>query len=270
MLIFSEDMPSVIYSPTLLLFKEQKKAIFKQNSIQMGAFSASFSFNSDSSTGKYHPPKLNHVTSEIENILQIFGGKAFVNSTKEQFLKQANEYNILHLAMHSTINDRDPEHSSINFYGDKNNRLLISELYNETLNADMVTLSSCNTGSGLYENGEGVISLSRAFTFSGIPSVVMSLWKIPDKQSATIMQLFYKNLKKGQDKAKALKQAKLDYLNSTEDTIQKHPYYWAGYVISGDTSPIVSLRNYYLWGLISIGSILLFWLLLKYSIHLFK
>lgn len=269
-LVFSENMPAISYSPTLLLFKEHQKISLKRNRIQLGAFAAAISTGSNSSALAPNPPHLTNANSEIENILHIFDGKAFINSTKEVFLEQANRFNILHLAMHSTISNRTPEQSSINFYGDKNNRLLISELYNETLIADMVVLSSCNTGSGLYENGEGVISLSRAFTFSGIPSVVMSLWKVPDKQSATIMQFFYKNLKKGQDKAKALKQAKLDYLNSTDDTLLKHPYYWAGFVISGDTSPIVSVTNYYLWGLLSIIIGLFIWMVLKRSIHFFK
>ena len=246
MLIFSKNMPLISYSPSLLLLKEQKTVLLKNNSIQLGAFSASSSYNIDTSMTKVlNLPQLINANTEIKSILDIFDGKAFIDSSKETFLKQANQFNILHLAMHSTIDDINPEYSSLNFYGDKqNNSLFISELYNETLNANMVVLSACDTGNGFYENGEGVICLSRAFTYAGVPSTVMSLWKIPDKESATIMQFFYKNLKKGQSKDKALQKAKLEYLNNTDDSLLKHPYYWAGFVISGDTSPIISLTPY--------------------------
>lgn len=264
MLIFSEDMPLISYSSSLLLLTDLKMKSLKNSNIQIGAFAASISYNKDVSTNE-----LLNVDLEIKNIFEIFEGKAFINSSKETFLKQANNFDVLHLSMHSSLSNDTPEFSSLNFYGDEqNNRLFISELYNETFKANMVVLSSCDTGNGIYKNGEGVISLSRAFTYAGVPSTVMSLWKVPDEESAIIMKFFYENLKKGQTKDKALFLAKLDYLNNIDDTFLKHPYYWAGFVVTGDTSAIISSTNYKLWILFVL--ILFTWLFRKKLFKLFK
>jgi CHAT domain-containing protein len=219
----------------MLLYLEQKNISSTSGDLNIGAFSAS---NNNSNLPK--------VSDEIQAILNIFNGKAFLNATKTEFLKQAKSFNILHLAMHSNINELQPEFSSLNFYGENDNKLFINELYNETLNANMVVLSACDTGNGFYENGEGVISLSRAFNYAGIPSTVMSLWKVDDDATAKIMTYFYKHLKDGETKDEALKKAKLAYLENTEDELLRHPYYWSGFVITGNTDALVEPENYWM------------------------
>ena len=79
--------------------------------------------------------------------------------------------------------------------------------------------------------------------------MVTSLWSVPDKETAKIMVSFYNYLKEGKSKNEALQKAKLDYLNNTDDEQLKHPYYWAGFVVSGDISPINTTIDYwtYLW-----------------------
>ena len=149
--------------------------------------------------------------------------------------------------MHSNLHESHPEFSSLNFYGEPNNQLFISELYNESLDADLAVLSACDTGSGFYENGEGVISLSRAFSYAGVPSTVVSLWKVDDEATAKIMMYFYEHLKLGETKDEALKNAKLDYLKHTDDDLLKHPYYWSGFVLSGNTDALVEKQNYWIY-----------------------
>ena len=273
MLLLDENMPYISYSPSLLLLTEQKTRSFEKSNIQIGAFAASSSFNRNSASEvRSNSQELMNVNLEIKSILEIFEGKAFINSSKKTFLNQANNFDILHFSMHSSLSEINPEFSSLNFYGDdENNRLFISELYNETFKADMVVLSSCDTGSGIYKNGEGVISLSRAFTYAGVPSTVMSLWKVPDRESAELMKYFYQNLKKGQTKDKALFQAKLEYLNNTDDDFLKHPYYWAGFVLSGDTSAITpSSTNYMLWILLGLVIVLPTCFMFRKSFKLFQ
>lgn len=76
----------------------------------------------------------------------------------------------------------------------------------------------------------------------------MSLWKVPDQSSSIIMKMFYENLYDGLEKDEALKLAKLRYLQTAEDNALKHPYYWAGFVLSGDTSVInIDKGNNYLF-----------------------
>jgi len=82
------------------------------------------------------------------------------------------------------------------------------------------------------------MSMARAFHLSGVPSVVMSLWKVPDTQTKRIMLHFYDHLMEGDSKSVALKKAKLDYLQETVDPVLRHPYYWAGFVINGNTQSL--------------------------------
>jgi len=234
-LFSGENLPLISYGSSLALYQEQKAIIPNFENLKIGAFSAS--------NTNIPLPK---ASSEISSVLNIFNGDRFLNASKADFIKQANQYHVLHLAMHSDIDESNPEFSSLNFYGE-NNKLFISELYNESFKAQMVVLSACDTGNGFYENGEGVISLSRAFNFAGIPSTVMSLWKVDDEATASIMTYFYEHLSNGEAKDEALKNAKSDYLKFTDDELLNHPYYWSGFVISGNTDALVQRHNYWLF-----------------------
>ncbi|WOD44628.1 CHAT domain-containing protein [Hwangdonia lutea] len=233
-LMFNEALPLIGYAPSLLLFQEQQRTPSTFANVNIGAFSAS-----------NNRLELPQVSNEINAILSIFDGTKFLNAVKADFVINANEFNVLHLAMHSKIDEVHPEFSALDFYGENDNKLFISELYNESLSANMVVLSACDTGSGFYENGEGVISLSRAFNYAGIPSTVMSLWEVDDEATAKIMTYFYAHLKLGETKDEALKNAKLDYLKNTEDELLKHPYYWSGFVLSGNTDALLETQKYW-------------------------
>ena len=200
--------------------------------------------------------------TESTAITDLLDGDLFITQEKTHksfFLKNAGKYQILHLAMHGFLNNKLPAASHLLFSEDKtneftNNQLTALELTNLDLAAELVVLSACNTGYGKIEKGEGVMSLARAFNYTGVPSTIMSLWKVPDKATATIMVEFYKNLKKGQRKDDALRNAKLYWLNNIKQPLQAHPYYWAGFVLNGDSSamnlPYSIKRNWWLTGLI--------------------
>lgn len=78
----------------------------------------------------------------------------------------------------------------------------------------MAVLSACKTGLGKINKGDGVVSLFRAFTYAGCPSLVMSLWSIPNKSTAQLTKAFFDNLNKGMSKDRALQQTKLAYLDT--------------------------------------------------------
>lgn len=208
---------------------------------------------------------------EAEHISDLFKSEIFIDSeaNKSNFINSVSNQKLIHLATHSTINTKEPAYSKIYFYSSNNSMpedtyLNLDELYNLSLNADLVTLSSCETGIGKEIKGRGVMSFANALTFAGAKSTVMSLWKVPDQSSSIIMKMFYENLYDGLEKDEALKLAKLKYLQNVEDNALKHPYYWAGFVLSGDTSAInIDKGNNYLFYLLGLILLVLAILLIK-------
>ncbi|MFW5700333.1 MAG: CHAT domain-containing protein [Cyclobacteriaceae bacterium] len=115
--------------------------------------------------------------------------------------------------------------------------LNIHELYNMQLNAYLAILSACETGMGSYSRGEGIMSLGRGFAYAGCPSVLMSLWKANDQAGKQLMEKFNGYLRSGLDKDAALRQAKLDYLE-TADQLTSHPYFWSAFVLMGNEEAV--------------------------------
>lgn len=182
---------------------------------------------------------------EAREISGLMGGKAFIGqtATKENFKSDAENYGLLHLAMHALINDTLPMMSKLVFYDELNDTLSpflnIFEIYGLSLNAKQVVLSACNTGSGKFKKGEGIMSLARGFLFAGVPSIVMTLWEVQDEQGALLMNHYYRLLKQGLPKDVALQQAKIVVLKGA-NMAKAHPFFWSSYILSGDTSPIVN------------------------------
>lgn len=123
-----------------------------------------------------------------------------------------------------------------------------------------MVLSACNTGMGELENGEGLMSLSRALTYAGVRSSVYSLWEVPDEETAEIMLSFYEHLKSGYSKVEALALAKRDFL--ANNPLKNHPFFWAGFVINGNTDSLsdTTFPNTYLW--LIVGGLIVMALLL--------
>lgn len=200
--------------------------------------------------------------TEAQYVSAIFDGDLFMGNkaTKANFMEKSSNYSVLHLAMHAVINEEDANMSNLIF--DNNERLYLSELYNMKIPADLAVLSACDTGFGEIKEGEGVQSLSRAFTYAGVKSTVMSLWPVPDRETSVIMTSFYNNLKTGKPKDEALQLAKLNYLQNVSELELKHPYYWAGFIVSGDVTPLDT--SSYLWLYIIGGVVLALFILFLY------
>ncbi|MEZ4847324.1 MAG: CHAT domain-containing protein [Bacteroidia bacterium] len=107
------------------------------------------------------------------------------------------------------------------------------------MKAQMVVLSACESGTGYLQRAEGVMSLGRAFSYAGVPSIIASLWKVGDKSTSEMMVSFYQNLLLGKTKDESLRNAKMDYLK--EHPSEAHPYYWAPFIVMGDAGALISL-----------------------------
>ena len=184
---------------------------------------------------------------EAEYVYELMGGKLLVNdfAVESQFKKEAGNYDIIHLAMHTVIDDNDPMYSTLIFSpensGEEDRYLRTFEIYDIPLKAKMVVLSSCNTGIGKLYSGEGILSLARGFIYSGSESVVMSMWEIEDRTGTEIVKSYDDNLKKGYSKSVSLKKARVKFLE-TADQLRAHPYFWSALVIYGDNSPLIRRR----------------------------
>lgn len=261
---------TVSYATSLLLWNEQLQ-VKKSKINKFGIYSPTYKKKSNKPK-RSEDAELKGANKEALEIAKLFNANVFFgnNASKDVFISTASSYNILHLAMHSNINNTDSEFSNLEFSKTQEGKLFISELYNIKLNADLVVLSACNTAIGNMKKGEGLVNVSKAFTYAGVPSTVTSLWKVPDKETAKIMVSFYTYLKNGKAKNEALQLAKVDYLNTTKDPLLKHPYYWAGFIVSGDISPITSQPNIYIW-LYVIAVLLILGIIFRKSlIQLFK
>jgi len=147
------------------------------------------------------------------------------------------EYYILHFATHSLLDLSQPELSSIVLsLVDKTGQecegfLTVSDILNLKFSAELVTLSSCQTGLGKEKKGEGVIGLTRAFFYSGAKRVVSTLWSVNDEATADLMVKFYNNIATGLSASSALRKAQLDTLRTQK---YKSPYYWGAFQIQGE------------------------------------
>jgi len=207
--------------------------------------------------------KLRYNDDEVAKIGAFYKTETVLNkqATLANFKAKTSDFNIVHLATHASANDAYPDYSYLAFTQEKDssesNILYIKDLYNTSLNADLVTLSACQTGIGKLQKGQGMLSLSKGFYYAGAKSLVNTLWKINDKSSVKLMEYFYHGLSTGKSKAKALRDAKLKYLETTDDNLLKHPYYWSAFVVSGNVSPI-SKTNYWWY----VGAAVLFFVVL--------
>jgi len=151
--------------------------------------------------------------------------------TKAAIVPKMRQASIIHLATHGLLDDVRGLGSAIALApsGEDDGLLTAEEIFDMKLQANLVVLSACNTGEGRI-TGDGVIGLSRALISAGVPSVIVSLWAVPDAPTSELMRSFYQNLQNNPDKAQALRQAMLT-------TMKTHPQprNWAAFTLIGES-----------------------------------
>ncbi len=196
--------------------------------------------------------------SRAENLFSAFTDCQFLSdssATASAFRQMAPHYHRLHLHTHA-ISDGTPRIEL------SDSALFLPDIYALPLQTELVVLSACQTGSGQLLQGEGAMSLARAFSYAGTRDLIASLWKVNEKSTTTLFLNFYQYLHKGYTHGQALRQAKLDYLNNPQiENWEKSPYYWAAFVpIGHDTKPFGKMI---LWPVLIAFFLLLSWLLLR-------
>jgi CHAT domain-containing protein len=250
---------SYSYSSKLMYLKSSKHIPFITRAL---AFSPVYPFDYILNNDTISLPAIPGIYEEVNylrhkvNTVTFSGEKA----TEKKFREESGKFDILHLAMHTLINDSLPMLSRLAFsQGNRDSLnndgwLTTSDIYNLHFNAKMVVLSACRSGSGNFKNGEGIMSLARGFFYAGCPSVLMSLWDVEDLSASRIMKSYYRNLKQGKTKDRALQEAKIMYLKEA-DPLTSHPHFWLGMIVIGNPEPL--FHGYEKYFLIAIGILLL-------------
>ncbi|MEM6255900.1 MAG: CHAT domain-containing tetratricopeptide repeat protein [Cyanobacteria bacterium P01_D01_bin.156] len=187
-------------------------------------------------------PTLPKAVNEAETIAGIFGTEPLIgHEATETFVKERIQTaQIVHLATHGLLEYGQPRTYGIqNIPGavalapsqDDDGLLTANEIQAFELSAELVVLSACDTGLGTI-TGDGIIGLSRSLIAAGAPSVVVSLWSVPDAPTADLMIKFYEELELGKDKAQALRQAMLQIMEEYPD----EPQNWAAFTLIGEAN----------------------------------
>lgn len=170
----------------------------------------------------------------VKKTQKILGGTAFLHEAASlaNFKAAAAKYRILQLATHACIDQQDALFNVIYFH---DTTLATYEIFDIPIQADLIILSACETGNGDLLRGEGIMSLSRGFYYAGSANIVTSLWPADDYATQTLMVAFNEHLKAGLPKDRALQQAKLDYLQSSDlRNLSTAPAFWANFILIGN------------------------------------
>ncbi|MBK8848014.1 MAG: CHAT domain-containing protein [Bacteroidetes bacterium] len=233
---------SFLYSNRLLLDKTVKRQWFGNKAC------AIFGINYLSNKQLYGDSvysSLPFIEEEVLSVQQLNGGDLYFNdaATVTHLEKKLSDSDILHIAVHGSFNEDNPGASGLvfskqNVSDKRNNTLSLAAIYGLHTSAQFIYLSACFSGKGMLAASEGVMSLSRAFTYAGAKSQVITLWEVSDRASAIIAKSFYEHLKNGKTKDDALRLAKLKYIDESSTAIGQNPFFWAGSVVVGNADPL--------------------------------
>lgn len=191
-----------------------------------------------------HFPALPGAEQELQAIMELFTAKnkkarshLHDDASEMRFKSPATkEFSLIHVATHSITEKNNPKLSGLLFAPSQSKDsaedgiLYSGETYNLDLDAELIVLSSCETGIGKLYRGEGMIGLNRGFLYSGVKNTVFSLWQVEDKTTCRLMTEFYRAILDGKSFPAALRLAKLEMLR---DPFTAFPRYWSGFLLVG-------------------------------------
>ena len=167
--------------------------------------------------------------------VMLLADAATESALKKQPLGQ---FRVLHFAVHGLVSTNFPDRSALLLNADPANNedgfWQAREIARTQLSAELVTLSSCDVGSGLIVGEESISNLVRPFLIAGARTVVANLWESNDDFSRGLMREFYTKLAAGMDKGRALQQAKLEMIRKYGQDASS-PRLWAGFIMVGES-----------------------------------
>jgi CHAT domain-containing protein/Tfp pilus assembly protein PilF len=181
-------------------------------------------------------PSLPYSRQEADQVASLYGGAAErylgADASERQVLASAPGARYLHFATHGLLDARAPLDSALVLSATEGDDGLLRawEVRDRLrLGADLVTLSACESALGQETTAEGLVGLTRAFQRAGARSVVASLWAVTDRPTARFMESFYRRVRTGMDRDRALAEAQVESLGAGV-----HPYHWSAFQLAGD------------------------------------
>lgn len=184
-------------------------------------------------------PAANGEARTVAGILGANSVMLLAEAATESALKRQplGQFRVLHFAVHGLVSTKFPDRSALLLYADpaknEDGFWQAREIARTELNAELVTLSACDVGSGLVVGEEGISNLVRPFLIAGARTVVANLWESDDDFSRGLMREFYSRLAAGMDKGRALQQAKLEMIRKYGQDAS--PRLWAGFIMVGES-----------------------------------
>jgi CHAT domain-containing protein/uncharacterized protein HemY len=242
----------IVYVPSIAAFREMEKV---RNQRNISKTHTLFALGNPITSGKSIDPlkklfrneslsPLPDAESEVKAIANIYGqsrSRIYIgkDASEDHFKSEANQYATLHIATHGILNDVSPLYSQLvlspGTSGTREDGLLEAwEIMKLKLKADLAVLSACDTARGKIGSGEGMIGLSWALLVAGVPTTVVSQWKVESKSTSELMIQFHRALvnesKETFPIAAAFQQTALKFM---QHPYYKHPFYWGGFVVIG-------------------------------------
>lgn len=168
------------------------------------------------------------VNNEIEALQKIFDNtKTFTDkdATFSNYTENASDFDILHLACHGQFRPDNPLFSNLHL---ADGFVTVRDICSQKLNANLVTLSACETGLNKVFAGDEILGLARGFLSAGADSLVLSLWTVSDEATTEMMKDFYAVLQRGESISASLRKAQKKFIERGE-----HPYYWSPFALIG-------------------------------------
>ncbi|SHF51296.1 CHAT domain-containing protein [Fodinibius roseus] len=229
-------------------------------------------------TGDERLLSLPNASQEVQNITERMNSvgrtRAFLDSeaTPLAFRSGVSDSRILHVATHSKISEDNPLFSTIYLHpgldeesGDSlSGQIFAYQLFDMDLENELIMLNSCESASGEYFQGAGIMGFSRTLRYAGAQSLVLNLWQVEDQLASDFAIDFYESLREGETKPAALREAKIDFLKNKN----ANPHYWGAYMLNGDPRPVVDkfyTEPLFVFMMFLLGGLIFWglWLLLK-------
>ena len=186
-------------------------------------------------------PPLPGVRSELNVLTDVIGDvKTFLDdkATEPAFARACRRAGVVHLASHAFVHPSSPLQNAFLLHPDSTSDgiLFLHELQAQDRPLPLAVLSGCSTARGTLRGGEGMAGLQYAFRAMGAQATIANLWPTADRPSVTLMKTFYRHLQSGLPKDRALRQAKLTYLEA--HPTQASPFFWGPAVLYGSPQPV--------------------------------